>query len=219
MPSDEPEYSYDDADLDRFMAAARELVREAGEMIRAAIGTTNKAVDLKDEQNKEGNASSVLTETDTAVEKHLVENLKKRFPDHKFIGRLQQFCEEKSWVNSGVSGEEDISASPSGMVEEYSNNPTWIIDPIDGTMNFVHRNPLVCTSVGLAINRRVVLGLVANPMTGHVYTAIKGRGAYVTEGRSKDAEVIDKITTSGVAKLNQVCKEHYGCSFNTYYVQ
>ena len=107
-------------------------------------------------------------------------------------------------MSSRFIGEEDISASPSGMVEEFSNFPTWIIDPIDGTMNFVHRNPLVCTSVGLAINRRVVLGIVANPMTGHVYTAVKGRGANLVEGRAKDNEVTTKITTSGIAKLKQV---------------
>ena len=85
--TDESAYKFDDADLDRFLSSALDLVREAGEMIRSAIGNT-KTVDLKDEQNREGNASSVLTETDTAVEKHLVDGLKKRFPDHRYHGPL-----------------------------------------------------------------------------------------------------------------------------------
>ena len=57
------------------------------------------------------------------------------FPDHCFIG------------------EEDISATPSGMVETFTNKPTWIIDPIDGTLNFIHKNPMVVTSIGLTINK------------------------------------------------------------------
>ena len=80
------------------------------------------------------------------------------------------------------------------MVETYSNKPTWIIDPIDGTMNFVHRNPLVCTSVGLAINRRLVLGIVNSPMTNHTYSAIKGKGAFLNG---------DKLRTSGAKTLKE----------------
>ena len=84
----------------------------------------------------EGHASNVLTETDVAVEKLFRESISALFSDHKFIGE----------ENEGTAGEK---------IETYSNNPTWIIDPIDGTMNFVHGNPVVCTSVGLAINRRI----------------------------------------------------------------
>lgn len=65
------------------------------------------------------------------------------------------------------------------QIPEFSNHPTWIIDPIDGTMNFVHGNPLTCVSVGCAINRKVVLGIVSVPMIGHTYTAIKGRGSFL----------------------------------------
>ena len=46
-----------------------------------------------------------------------------------------------------------------GLITSYSSAPTWIIDPIDGTMNFVHSNPIVCTSVGLTINKKLVAGL------------------------------------------------------------
>ena len=126
MASNEEEYQYTMEDLDKFMAGAVKLVHEAGEMISAALGK-QKAVNMKEGGGVEGNASSVLTETDTAVEKHLVSGLSALFPDHCFIG------------------EEDISASPTGMVETFSNKPTWIIDPIDGTMNFVHANPVRLT--------------------------------------------------------------------------
>jgi hypothetical protein len=46
-------------------------------------------------------------------------------------------------------------------------------------MNFVHGNPLTCVSIGLAINRKIVLGVISVPLIGHTYTAIKGRGAFL----------------------------------------
>jgi len=147
------EYSEDD--LTRYLEVATRMAEEAGKMIAKAINEpvpeAEKGVTLKDSSCAEGNASSVLTETDSAVEKLIVEGIRSAFPGHKFIG------------------EEDISASPTGMVETFTNGniwpftftwpsfpslePTWIIDPIDGTMNFIHRNPLVCTSIGLTINK------------------------------------------------------------------
>ncbi len=60
-------------------------------------------------------------------------------------------------------------------------------------MNFVHGNPLTCISVGLAINRRVVLGIVSVPMIGHTYTAIKGKGAFLNGDQP--------LRSSGVKKL------------------
>jgi myo-inositol-1(or 4)-monophosphatase len=164
-------YEYTDFDVDRFMSAALTLVEEAGQMIVAAIGK-QKRVENKEANAHQGNSSTVLTETDTAVEELIISGLKKQFPDHRFIG------EESS-----------------GDIKEYSNHPTWIIDPIDGTMNFVHSCPLVCTSVALAINRRVVLGIVNNPMTGHLYTAIRGRGAFLN-GQTR-------LHTTGVQSLRE----------------
>lgn len=51
------------------------------------------------------------------------------------------------------------------------------MDPIDGTTNFVHRFPFSCVSIGLAINKKVVVGVVYNPMMGEMFTAVKGQGA------------------------------------------
>ena len=79
-------------------------------------------------------------------------------------------------------------------INAYTNKPTWIIDPIDGTMNFVHSNPLVVTSVGLAINKKLVLGIINAPIINHMYTAITGKGAFMNG---------EKIKTSGVKKLKE----------------
>lgn len=59
------------------------------------------------------------------------------------------------------------------------DNPTWIVDPIDGTTNFVHRFPFSCVSVALAINKKVVVGVVYNPMMNELFTAVRGQGAFL----------------------------------------
>lgn len=75
-----------------------------------------------------------VTETDKECERVIVQHIKTSFPDHAFIG------EEESSVN-GTS--------------ELTSQPTWIIDPVDGTTNFVHKIPFICVCIGLAIDQKV----------------------------------------------------------------
>ena len=79
-------------------------------------------------------------------------------------------------------------------MEAFTNKPTWIIDPIDGTMNFVHSNPLVVTSIGLAINKKLVLGIIHAPIIEHMYTGITGKGAFMNG---------ERIRVSGIKKLKE----------------
>jgi myo-inositol-1(or 4)-monophosphatase len=65
--------------------------------------------------------------------------------------------------------------------QELTAKPTFIVDPIDGTTNFFHGHPYVCVSLGLAIERKPVVGVIYNPFTKALYTGIKGKGAYVTD--------------------------------------
>ena len=57
--------------------------------------------------------------------------------------------------------------------------PTFIVDPIDGTVNFVHSFPNACISLGFCVQRRPVVGVVFNPFTNILYSAISGRGAFM----------------------------------------
>ncbi|XGW24461.1 hypothetical protein V3C99_006129 [Haemonchus contortus] len=138
-------------DEQKFVDTALALVKEAGRLVRDAFDQPNCVVKTK--------ASNVdlVTETDQAVEKLLIQGLSKAFPDHKFIG-------EESTAN--------------GAAIEYTNAPTWIIDPIDGTTNFVHRIPLVAICVGLAINKELRAGIVYNPISRELYFAQVGCGAF-----------------------------------------
>lgn len=106
----------------------------------------------------------LVTETDQQVEKMLISSLSKQFPDHKFIG------------------EESVAG---GSQCNLTNAPTWIIDPIDGTMNFVHGFPHCCISIGLFIEQVPEIGIVYNPVLEQLFTAVKGRGAYLNGKRIK----------------------------------
>lgn len=66
-----------------------------------------------------------------------------------------------------------------GEKVELTNAPTWIIDPIDGTMNFVHGLPHTCISVALLINKTTEIGIVYNPVLEQLFTARKGQGAFL----------------------------------------
>ncbi|KAI4168809.1 MAG: hypothetical protein LQ343_006132 [Gyalolechia ehrenbergii] len=61
-----------------------------------------------------------------------------------------------------------------------TDTPTFIVDPIDGTTNFVHAHPYISISLAFAHKQKTLVGVVYNPFTQHLYTAIKGQGAFLT---------------------------------------
>jgi myo-inositol-1(or 4)-monophosphatase len=102
-------------------------------------------------------AADLVTETDKSVESFVSSTLRQKYPTYSFIG------EETYQPGTRV---------PTG--------PTFIVDPIDGTTNFIHGHPSVSISLGFSLERRATVGVVYNPFTGHMYHAIRGQGAYVT---------------------------------------
>lgn len=105
--------------------------------------------------NKEG-INNLVTEVDKLSEKKVVEVIRKYFPGHSIIS------EE--------------------MGEEITDSPyQWIIDPIDGTVNFAHGIPLCCVSIGVQYNKQMLLGTVYNPMMNELFFAEKGKGAYLND--------------------------------------
>lgn len=100
----------------------------------------------------------LVTETDQQVERILIDGLRAKFPSHKFIG------------------EEETS---DGVKAELTDAPTWIIDPVDGTLNFVHSFPHSCTSIALLVDKVAEIGIVYNPMLNQKFTARRGQGAFL----------------------------------------
>lgn len=116
------------------------------------LNSTKKTVDTKSSD------IDFVTETDQRIEKMLINTLITEFPNHRFIG------------------EESVA---SGGNCTLTDAPTWIIDPIDGTLNFVHSFPHSCISIALFINSEPQIGIIYNPILEQLFTARKGKGAYL----------------------------------------
>src|SRR5438094_3812510 len=104
----------------------------------------------------------LVTEADLASQKTIYEFLGKRFPNHEFLG------------------EEDMTAKPRPGADAP---PTWIVDPIDGTTNYVHDCPLYCISIGLQVAGELVVGVVYDPARKEMFAAARGQGAWANDER------------------------------------
>ena len=73
-----------------------------------------------------------------------------------------------------------------------TSEPTWIIDPIDGTTNFVHGFHHTCITIALSTEKEIVIGIVYNPILDQMFTAIKGHGAYLNNKMIQTSNVDGK---------------------------
>ncbi len=97
-------------------------------------------------------AKDLVTESDTESERLIIETIRKVFPSHGIL------AEESGSSNNGAEC-------------------IWIIDPLDGTTNFAHNLGLFAVSIAFSINGDIAAGIVLNPVTGELFTAVKGEGA------------------------------------------
>ena len=72
------------------------------------------------------------------------------------------------------------------MVEGADKTHRWIVDPLDGTTNFLHGIPLFCISIGLERDGELVAGVIYNPVSDELFTAEKGKGAFLNDRRLND---------------------------------
>ncbi|KAL3614949.1 Small subunit (SSU) processome component [Castilleja foliolosa] len=165
--------------LEDFLAKAVDAAKAAGEIIRNGFYET-KRVEHK-------GLVDLVTETDKKCEELIFEFLKQHFPDHKFIGE-----------------ETTAACGPT----ELTNEPTWIVDPLDGTTNFVHGYPFVCVSIGLTIERVPTVGVVYNPIMDELFTAIRGKGAFLngkTIKTSSQTELVKSLLAAEVGVNREKC--------------
>jgi myo-inositol-1(or 4)-monophosphatase len=99
----------------------------------------------------------------------------------------------------------------SGRIEGTDKSHTWFIDPLDGTTNFLHGLPLFVISIALAREGQIVAGLIHNPVTGDMYMAEKGQGAFHNNTRrlrvAARRELADCLIGCGIPHLGKA-KEH-----------
>lgn len=107
---------------------------------------------------KKGN-QNLVTEYDKASEKRILSIIFQHFPDHSVLS------EECGDINKG------------------NNVVTWIIDPLDGTVNFAHNIPIFSISIAVALEKQIVCGVVYQPITQELFMAEKGKGAYLNGKR------------------------------------
>jgi len=109
---------------------------------------------------REKGRSDFVTDADVASQKIIHDYLLGRYPTHEFLGE-----EDAS---------KDRRPSPDAP-------PTWIVDPIDGTTNYVHDCPFYCVSIGLQIAGELVVGVVFDPSRNEMFAAATGHGAFLNE--------------------------------------
>jgi myo-inositol-1(or 4)-monophosphatase len=88
-----------------------------------------------------------------------------------------------------------------GVVEGVDKTHRWLVDPLDGTTNFLHANPLFAISIGLEREGQLVAGVIYNPASDELYTAEKGKGAYMNDRRIRVAarkSLGDALVTTGI---------------------
>lgn len=119
--------------------------------------------------NKEG-INNLVTEADHAAEKAIFEVIRQDFPDH-FL----------------------LSEETGAIVQDSAFK--WIIDPIDGTVNFANGIPICCVSIGIEQNGQMIMGAVYNPFINEFYFAQKGFGATLNDKKIRVSEKTSVISS------------------------
>jgi myo-inositol-1(or 4)-monophosphatase len=140
-----------DLDLLNIRNTLVEVALEAGRRIKETSGTV-EFIDKK-------NGVDLVTKIDKEVEDFVSATLKKRYPEFEFYG-------EETYI-PGKS--------------QLTDAPTFIVDPIDGTTNFIHFFPNCCISLGFAYQKKPQVGVIHSPFLNVLYTGVKGHGAYLND--------------------------------------
>mmetsp|Transcript_22853 Transcript_22853/g.33746 ORF Transcript_22853/g.33746 Transcript_22853/m.33746 type:complete len:290 (-) Transcript_22853:73-942(-) len=159
-------------DYEIIFEVAKEAANLAGAEIRKAMLTPKCDIATK------SNSVDLVTETDQKCEDLVTNFLSSKYPTHKIIG------------------EEDMGADGK---YNLTDDPTWTIDPIDGTTNFVHRLALTCVLVSFIYEKQTMVGVTLDPMSGEMFWAIKGKGAFM---KNFDG-IVHPISVSGTTSLQQ----------------
>src|SRR5215213_2599464 len=120
-------------------------------------------------------ANDFVTQVDQAAEEAIIDTVKKAYPEHGFLAEESGASDEKA---------------------EY----VWIIDPLDGTTNFIHGFPQYCVSIGVRYRGQIAHAVVYDPVKNELFTGSKGRGAFLNDRRvrvTKCAHLRDGLIGTG----------------------
>ncbi|WP_017812668.1 MULTISPECIES: inositol monophosphatase family protein [Paenibacillus] len=140
------------------VAVAINAASKTGEWIKTKLGSY-KQLDTKT------SSQDLVTEVDKGAEQMIRKLVLTYCPEDEFLGE----------ESAGIGAEASIQATENVLDAEY----VWIVDPIDGTTNFVHGFPYYCVSIAVAHKGEVIVGVVYDPTHDELFVAEKGKGAYV----------------------------------------
>jgi myo-inositol-1(or 4)-monophosphatase len=166
------------------------MINVAVKAARAAGAIINRAaLDVESVRVSQKQVNDFVTEVDQAAEVAIIETLLAAYPGH------------------GIWAEE------SGRTQGAQDSDyVWIIDPLDGTTNFIHGLPVYCVSIGLAVKGKVEQAVIYDPTRNDLFTATRGRGAFLNDRRirvSKRVRLQECLISTGFPFRQ-------GDDFNTY---
>jgi fructose-1,6-bisphosphatase/inositol monophosphatase family enzyme len=132
---------------EQYLKIAVDAAKKAGTTFKKNFGKP------KDVQMKNNDFRNLVTEVDKAIENQIRKTIVSKFPTHKIIG-------------------EEYSKDEVGK-----NDLVWIIDPIDGTTNYIQGLPFCCVSIALWDNKGPLVAALFNPILNQLFTASRGHGA------------------------------------------
>ncbi|KIL37403.1 myo-inositol-1-monophosphatase [Cohnella kolymensis] len=162
-----------------FTAVAVNSASKAGEWIKSKLGSVTQL-------STKYSMHDLVTEVDKGSERMIRNLIATHFPEHSFLG------------------EEGVEPGPEASVKALQDMSDaeylWIVDPVDGTTNYVHGFPFFSVSIALAHRGEVIVGVVYDPMRDELFVAERGKGAYV-HGRkmqvAKEASLCQSLIATG----------------------
>jgi myo-inositol-1(or 4)-monophosphatase len=150
------------SNLHPMLNVAIRAARAAGAIINRA------ALDVESVRISQKQVNDFVTEVDHAAEEAIIDTLLTAYPDHGILA-------EESGRTRGQAKSDHV----------------WIIDPLDGTTNFIHGFPVYCVSIALSVRGRIEQAVIFDPTRNDLFTATRGRGAYLNERRIRVSKRTD----------------------------
>ncbi len=149
---------------------------EAGRVVRSAFPRTAIS-------NIRRKGVNPVSDTDIAAERLIISRLSSAFPHHRIL------AEEGGFAQSHMS---------QGSPGEAEDAPVWVVDPLDGTNNFVHGFPHVAISLALCVEGKPVVGVIHDPLRGETFSAYQGGGCRLN-GESVSVSSISRLADAFLA--------------------
>jgi myo-inositol-1(or 4)-monophosphatase len=167
--------------VNELLSVARQAARDAVAVHRAHLGRVEAA-----DWTQKG-AADFVTHVDREAEAAILKRIRAHFPDHRLLAE-----EAETAPAAGAEGER---RGTWGVTNGGSSDWTWIIDPLDGTTNYLHGYPAYAVSIGVARGMELHAAVVRHGSTGEEWTAVRGGGAFRDGSRIAVSAIEDMART------------------------